>query len=65
MNPSVKERFGGDFSQKVQSALMKLDPSVPDQKEILELFGAAKFVPTKNENYTTIEKVGREIGKIK
>ena len=65
MNPSVKERFGADFSQKVQAALMKLDPNVPDQKEILELFGAAKFVPTKNENYATIEQVGRAIGKIK
>ena len=65
MNPSVKERFGADFPQKVQAALMKLDPKVPEQKEILELFGAAKFVPTKNENYATIEKVGREIGKIK
>ncbi len=65
MNPSVKERFGADFSQKVQAALMKLDPKVPEQKEILELFGAAKFVPTKNENYATIEQVGRAIGKIK
>ncbi len=65
MNPSVKERFGADFSQKVQAALMRLDPNVPDQKEILELFGAAKFVPTKNENYATIEQIGREVGKIK
>lgn len=65
INPSVKEKFGADFAQKVQAALLKLDPNVPDQKEILELFGAAKFVPTKNENYATIEKVGREIGKIK
>ncbi len=65
MNPSVKERFGADFPQKVQAALMKLDPKVPEQKEILELFGAAKFVPTKNENYATIEQVGRSIGKIK
>ncbi|NJR51790.1 MAG: putative selenate ABC transporter substrate-binding protein [Leptolyngbyaceae cyanobacterium CSU_1_3] len=65
VNPNIKERFGADFPQKVQAALMKLDPAVPEQKEILELFGAAKFVPTKNENYATIEQVGREIGKIK
>lgn len=65
INPSVKEKFGADFAQKVQAALLKLDPNVPEQKEILELFGAAEFVPTRNENYATIEKVGREIGKIK
>lgn len=65
INPSVKQRFGDDFPQKVQAALMKLNPNVPEQKEILELFGAAKFVPTKNENYAKIEQVGREIGKIK
>lgn len=65
INPSVKEKFGADFEQKVQAALLKLNPNDPEQKEILELFGAAKFIPTKNENYATIEKVGREIGKIK
>jgi phosphonate transport system substrate-binding protein len=65
INPSVKEKFGADFPQKVQAALMKLDPTVPEQQEILELFGATKFVPTKNENYATIEQIGREIGKIK
>lgn len=65
INPSIKERFGADFAQRVQAALLKLDPNVPEQKEILDLFGAAKFIPTKNENYATIEQVGREIGKIK
>ncbi|MBW4419613.1 MAG: putative selenate ABC transporter substrate-binding protein [Myxacorys californica WJT36-NPBG1] len=65
ISPSVKQRFGDDFPQKVQTALMKLDPKVAEQKEILELFGATKFVPTKNENYARIEQVGREIGKIK
>ncbi|NDJ18329.1 putative selenate ABC transporter substrate-binding protein [Myxacorys almedinensis] len=65
INPSVKQRFGEDFPQKVQAALMKLDPTVPEQKEILELFGAEKFIATKNENYAQIEQVGREIGKIK
>lgn len=65
INPSVKERFGNDFVQKVQAALFKLDPKVPEQKEILDLFNAEKFVPTKNENYADVEKVGRDIGKIK
>jgi phosphonate transport system substrate-binding protein len=64
INPQVKARYGDDFPQRVQAALMKLDPSVPEQKEILDLFGANKFIPTKNSNYTQIEAVGRQIGKI-
>lgn len=64
LHPQVKERYGDDFAQKVQLALLKLNPENPDQKEILELFGATKFIPTQNENYQQIEEIGREIGKI-
>lgn len=65
LNPSVKERYGADFAEKLQAALMKLDPKNPEHKEILDLFGAAKFIPTQNSNYVQIEQIGREIGKIK
>jgi phosphonate transport system substrate-binding protein len=65
INPIVKERYGEDFVQKVQQAFLNLDPTIPEEKEILDLFGAAKFIPTQNENYANIEAVGREIGKIK
>jgi len=64
IHPSVKERYGEDFPQRVQAALLKLDPKVPEQKEILDLFGAAKFVPTQNDNYAQIEEIGRDIGKL-
>jgi phosphonate transport system substrate-binding protein len=65
LNPAVTERYGADFGEKVQAALLKLDPNVPEQKEILELFGASKFIATENANYTQIEQIGRQIGKIK
>ncbi len=65
INPQVKQRYGADFANKIQAALLKLDPSVPEQKEILDLLDANKFIATQNSNYTQIEKVGREIGKIK
>lgn len=64
INPQVKERYGADFTEKVQAALLKLNPNDPEQKEILELFGASKFIPTENSNYTQIEEIGRQIGKI-
>ncbi|NEQ67645.1 MAG: putative selenate ABC transporter substrate-binding protein [Symploca sp. SIO2D2] len=65
INPIVKERYGADFVEQVQAALFKLDPNVPEQKEILDLFGATKFIATENSNYAEIEAVGRKIGKIK
>lgn len=65
INPSVNQRYGNDFIKKVQTALLKLNPNVPEQKEILDLFGAQKFIITKNSNYAQIETIGREIGKIK
>jgi phosphonate transport system substrate-binding protein len=61
----LNEQYGAGFTDKIQAALLKLDASNPEQAEILELFGAEKFIPTKNENYAQIEAIGREIGKIK
>jgi phosphonate transport system substrate-binding protein len=65
INPQVKQRYGQDFVKKVQNAFLKLDPNVPEQKEILELLSATKFISTKNSNYAQIEAIGRKIGKIK
>ncbi|NJP10783.1 MAG: putative selenate ABC transporter substrate-binding protein [Leptolyngbyaceae cyanobacterium RU_5_1] len=65
IHPAVREDFGPDFVDKVQAALLKLDPQKPEHQEILQLFGAAKFISTKNENYAQVEQIGREIGKIK
>ena len=65
INPQVKQRYGDDFVKKVQNAFLKLDPKVPEQKEILDLLQANKFIPTQNSNYAQIEAVGRQIGKIK
>jgi phosphonate transport system substrate-binding protein len=65
INPEVKKTYGEDFVKKVQNAFLKLDPKIPEQKEILDLLEANKFIATKNSNYAQIEAVGRKIGKIK
>ncbi len=65
LHPDAKQEFGDDFPEKVQQAFLKLNPSDPGQADILELFGADQFIPTENANYDQIEKVGREVGKIK
>jgi phosphonate transport system substrate-binding protein len=64
ISPEVDERYGEGFAERVQAALLALDPAVPEQKEILDLFGAERFIATQNDNYAEIEAVGRKIGKI-
>lgn len=61
----VEGRFGEKFIERVRDAFLKLDAGVPEHKEILELFGAKRFIPTEGANYAQIEAVAREIGKIK
>lgn len=64
IQPDLTERYGAEFVSKLQNAFLKLDANVPEQKEILDLFGAEKFIATKNENYAQIEVIGREVGLI-
>lgn len=65
VSPLVGERFGAGFVERVRLAFTNLDAGVPRHKEILDLFGAQKFVATQNSNYDQIESIGRAIGKIK
>lgn len=64
ISPEVEERYGEGFIERVQAALLKLDPTVPEHQEILELFGANQFIATESSNYDQIEAIGRQIGKI-
>ena len=64
IHPDVEERYGEGFIESVQTAIVNLDPNLPEEKAILDLFGAGTFIPTQNENYAEIEAIGRQIGKI-
>lgn len=64
LHPNAVQRFGADFETRVQQAFLKLDPAVAEHKQILDLFGAQRFIPTTDENYAQIEAVGREAGLI-
>ena len=50
---------------KLTAAFLKLDPSNPAHKSILDLQRASKFVPTKTSNYDGIENAARSAGLIK
>lgn len=53
-----------DLRTAVVDALAGLDPGEPDHAAILEFFGAEAFVETRDDNYSEIEQVGREVGLI-
>ncbi len=65
VRPDVDERFGDGFSQRVTAALLELSVDDPAQRQILDLFGARRFIATADSNYDRIEAVGRAIGKIR
>ena len=63
--PDLDDRFGANFTDKVQSALLDLSPDTSRVSTILDLFGAERFIPANNDDYVKIETVGRELGKIR
>ena len=63
--PNLDQRFGPGFTTKLQKVIIGWRPSDPQQKTILGLFGAQQFTVVNPALYTQIEKVGREIGKIR
>jgi len=62
---NLDQRFGKGFTTKLQKAILSWRRSDPQQKVILGLFGAQQFIPASPGEYTRIEQVGREIGKIR
>ena len=63
--PNLDQRFGKGFTAKLRAAIVGWRPSDPEQKRILELFGAQQFTSVKAGEYKKIEQVGRQIGKIR
>ncbi len=50
---------------KLSKAFLSLDKSTPEGKEILDLQRASRFIPTKAENYKSIEQAARSAGLLK
>jgi len=53
-----------ELRQRVQKALLDLDPATPEGKEILTLNRATRYIPTSPENYKGLEAAGRSAGLI-
>lgn len=61
-NWTVRKDMPIALQEKIRKAFLNLDPSKPQDKVILDLQRASKFVPTKAENYMAIETAARSAG---
>jgi len=59
--PDIDEVYGAGTLDSIKDLLFGLEPSVPEDAAVLELFGAESFIPTENANYDQILAVAREL----
>jgi len=64
-NWTVRGDLDPKIVTKIKEAFLALDPNNPAHAEILKLQRAARFVPTKPENYKGIEDAARSAGLLK
>jgi phosphonate transport system substrate-binding protein len=63
-NWSMHADAPAELRQRVQKALLDLDASTPEGREILQLNRATRYIPTSPENYKGLESAGRSAGLI-
>jgi len=63
-NWAVHAGMPAELRNKVLQALLALDASTPEGKEILQLNRATRYIPTNPDNYKGIEAAGRSAGLI-
>ena len=63
-NWSMHTDSSAELRQRVQRALLELDGSTPEGREILQLNRATRYIPTSPENYKGLEAAGRSAGLI-
>lgn len=64
-NWTVRADMSKPLREKITNAFLALDPRNPQDKIILDLQRATRFIPTKAENYAAIEAAARNAGLLK
>lgn len=64
-NWTVRDGLDPALRTKIAQAFLDLNPGDPAQKAILDLQRASRFIPTRSENYDSIEAAGRSAGLIR
>lgn len=63
--PDLDERLGDGFTDRARAALLDLDGSTGREEQILELFGAQRFVPVGSDDHREIVQAGETTGLLK
>lgn len=64
-NWTVRPGMDPILIKKIADAFLKLDPSNPEHKELMDLQRASRFVETRPANYDKIESAARDAGLLK
>lgn len=64
-NWTVRSDMPADLRKKISDAFLSLDAANPQDKEILDLQRASRFIPTKADNYKAIEAAAHNAGLLK
>ncbi len=62
LGPGVAERLGGDLPARLTDWFTGLSAGDDADAEVLDLFGAASFVPARASDHDRIEEIGRALG---
>jgi phosphonate transport system substrate-binding protein len=62
LRPDVDAKVGSGVSRRVVDVLLALDPGRPEDAEVLDLFGAKRFIPTTESAYDDIAAIAQDLG---
>lgn len=64
-NWTVRDGLDPELVERLRQAFLKLDPARPEDREIMELQRASRFVPTQAANYQATEAAARAAGLVR
>jgi len=62
---NLDQRFRKGFTKNLKEVILNLNPNNKNQKLILEMFNAKKFIEANSEQFKEIESIARKIKKIR
>ena len=62
---NLDQKFRKGFTKELREVILNLNPKNKNQKLILEMFNAKKFISANSEDYKEIESIGRKLKKIR
>ena len=62
---NLDQKFRNGFTKDLREVILNLNPKIKNQKLILEMFNAKKFIKANYEDYKEIEFIARKLKKIR